>query len=202
VTHWQFALAYDVHQQTKLKPLLASLSLKHPKMELTDASAPALEPELSAAARRDVGRGEARAGQALEGAGARRAPRPYPGRSSCRRASAPSNATLNSASVLKLVRETGVEPARLAALEPKSSASANSATRAFGRPHLDGGEAAVLAPRAENVSAFAEASVREAAGADGVGRIEGAPDGMVCAVGVSGHPAPVCAVLDGGWGFV
>jgi hypothetical protein len=30
----------------------------------------------------------------------------------------------------KAVRETGVEPARLAALEPKSSASANSATRA------------------------------------------------------------------------
>jgi hypothetical protein len=35
-----------------------------------------------------------------------------------------------------VVRETGVEPARLAALEPKSSASANSATRALGGARL------------------------------------------------------------------
>jgi hypothetical protein len=93
----------------------------------------------------------------------------------------------DSRSVFNFVRETGVEPARLAALEPKSSASANSATRAFGRPHLNGGEAAVLAPRAENVSGFAEAGVAS---------------GMVGAVRESGHPAPRCAVLDGGWGFV
>src|SRR5690606_2610653 len=41
-------------------------------------------------------------------------------------------------SAFRVVRERGVEPPRLAAPEPKSGASANSATRAFWGPRLEG----------------------------------------------------------------